>query len=156
MARRMRLAIALALTLLMGMASAAIEVHRFDNPVTQQRYEDLTDNLRCPKCQNQAIGNSNSPIAEDMREQVVALLKAGRSDREIQDYMVRRFGDYVLYNPRLSGRTWLLWGLPVGLVMLGALVIALIVRSRRRAAGQALSATERERLDALVNREGSE
>lgn len=141
---------------LAGPASAAIEVHRFDNPVIQARYQDLTDNLRCPKCQNQAIGDSNSPIAEDMRERVVALLKDGRSDREIQDYMIRRFGDYVLYNPRLSGRTWLLWGLPAGLVVLGAVVIGLIVRVRRRAAGQALSTAERERLNALINRERTE
>lgn len=157
MARRMSLLLCLLLlSALAGPASAAIEIHRFDNPVTQARYQDLTDNLRCPKCQNQAIGDSNSPIAADMRERVVALLKDGRSDREIQDYMIRRFGEYVLYNPRLSGRTWLLWGLPGGLVVLGAVVIGLIVRARRRAAGQALSVAERERLNALINRERTE
>lgn len=157
MARRMSLLLCLLLLSgLAGAALAAIEVHRFDNSVTQQRYQDLVDNLRCPKCQNQAIGDSDSPIAGDMRERVVALLKDGRSDREIQDYMIRRFGDYVLYNPRLSGRTWLLWGLPAGLVVLGAVVISLIVRARRRTASQALSTAERERLNALINRESTE
>lgn len=138
---------------LVGTAPAALEVRQFDTPLMQQRYDDLLDNLRCPKCENQAIGDSNSLIAGDMRERVAQLLEEGRSDREVQDYMVRRFGDYVLYNPRLSGRTWLLWGLPAGLVVLGALVIGLIVRVRRRTVSRALDATERERLDTLINRE---
>lgn len=158
MARRVSLLLAVVLVpvWLAGPVSAAIEVHRFDTPLMQQRYDDLVDNLRCPKCQNQAIGDSNSPISADMRKRVVQLLEEGRSDREIQDYMVRRFGDYVLYNPRLSGRTWLLWGLPAGLVVLGALIIGLIVRVRRRTASRALSASERERLAALINRERRE
>lgn len=136
-----------------GMALAAIEVHDFDSPVQKQRYESLNSALRCPKCQNQAIGDSDSPIAGDMRERVYQLLQDGRSDIEIQNYMTDRFGDYVLYNPRLTGRTWLLWGLPAALVLLGVIVIGLIVRARRRASNHALSAAERERLDALVNRE---
>lgn len=139
-----------------GAAQAAIELHDFDDPVTQQRFEDLTGSLRCPKCENQAIGDSNSPVAKDMRERVARLLRDGRSDREIQDHMIARFGDYVLYNPRLEGRTLLLWGLPAGLVVLGALIIALIVRSRRRASSQALSAQEQARLNDLINRERSE
>ena len=136
-----------------GVATAAIEVRQFDDPVLQQRYESLADSLRCPKCANQAIGDSNSPIAEDMRERVAQLLEDGRSDREIQDFMIDRFGDYVLYNPRLNDRTWLLWGLPAALVLLGAVVIALIVRARRNASNRALSDEERQRLDALINRE---
>lgn len=142
-----------ALLIATGVAMAAIEVRQFDDPVTTQRYESLTDSLRCPKCANQAIGDSNSPIAEDMREHVAQLLREGRSDREIQDYMIDRFGEYVLYNPRLTDRTWLLWGLPAALVVLGAVIIALIVRARRNASNRALSPEERQRLEALINRE---
>lgn len=160
MAYRLRLSVGLWLCLLplllTTQALAAIEAREFNDPVLQQRYDSLNDSLRCPKCANQAIGDSNSPVAADMRERVALLLDEGRSDREIQDFMINRFGDYVLYNPRLSGRTWLLWGLPAGLVVLGALVIVLIVRARRHAANRALSAAERERLHALVNRERSE
>lgn len=135
------------------LGQAVVEVREFDNPVTEQRYRDLTASLRCPKCQNQAIGDSESPIAGDMRERVYVQLQDGRSDKEILDYMVNRFGDYVLYNPRLEGRTLLLWGLPAGLVLLGALVVVLMVRARRRSSARNLSAEERARLDALIKRE---
>ncbi len=151
---RLAKAALLALSLLVaGAVTAAIEVRQFDDPVLQQRYDSLAASLRCPKCANQAIGDSDSPIAGDMRERVALLLEEGRSDREIQDYMIDRFGEYVLYNPRLTDRTWLLWGLPAVLVVLGAAVIALIVRARRNASNRALSAEERQRLEALINRE---
>lgn len=151
-----RLIASIGLLLCLGLALpalAAIEVREFSNPVFQKRYDSLNESLRCPKCENQAIGDSDSPIAADMRERVAMLLEDGRSDREIQDYMVDRFGEYALYNPRLSGRTWLLWGLPIGLVVLGGVVIGLIVRARRHAANRALSDTERQRLEALIKRE---
>ncbi|NHH86929.1 cytochrome c-type biogenesis protein [Cobetia sp. MB87] len=134
-----------------GKAQAAIEVHQFDNPVLQKRYDSLTAALRCPKCQNQAIGDSDSPIAGDMRQNVADLLKDGRSDSEIQNFMVARFGEYVLYNPRLDGRTWLLWGGPAALILLGLIIVALIVRARRRARVRALDPEEQARLSALLN-----
>lgn len=149
-------ALLLGVSLMAGLAAepvrAAVEVRDFDSPVTTERYRSLTAALRCPKCQNQAIGDSDSPVAKDMRERVAALLREGRSDREIQDFMVARFGDYVLYNPRLEDRTLLLWGLPAALVLLGGVLVALIVRRRRRASARALSAEERARLDALIHR----
>ncbi|WFM70787.1 cytochrome c-type biogenesis protein [Halomonas sp. CKK8] len=145
-----------ALLLWPALGQAAVEVREFDDPVTEQRYRDLTATLRCPKCENQAIDDSDSPIAGDMRERVYLQLQDGRSDKEILDFMVNRFGDYVLYNPRLEGRTLLLWGLPAGLVLLGALVVVLMVRARRRTSACDLSAEERARLDALIKRERTE
>lgn len=145
-----------ALLLLPVLGQAAVEVRQFDDPVTEQRYRDLTATLRCPKCENQAIDDSESPIATDMRERVYRQLQDGRSDKEILDFMVSRFGDYVLYNPRLEGRTLLLWGLPAGLVLLGVLVVVLMVRARRRTSARDLSAEERQRLDALIKRERTE
>lgn len=144
------------LLLVPALGQAAVEIREFDDPVTEQRYQDLTATLRCPKCENQAIDDSDSPIAGDMRDRVYVLLQDGRSDKEILDFMVNRFGDYVLYNPRLEGRTLLLWGLPAALVLLGALVVILMVRARRRTASRRLSAEERARLDALINRERTE
>ncbi|MDX1466451.1 MAG: cytochrome c-type biogenesis protein [Halomonas sp.] len=156
MARLIRGLLAALLLLPLLAQAAGIEVRQFDDPVTEQRYQDLTASLRCPKCENQAIGDSDSPIAGDMRDRVYAQLQEGRSDKEILDFMVRRFGDYVLYNPRLEGRTLLLWGLPAALVLLGAVVVVLMVRARRRTSARALSAEERERLDVLINRERDE
>jgi cytochrome c-type biogenesis protein CcmH len=138
------------------LSQAASEVREFNDPVTEQRYRDLTATLRCPKCENQAIDDSGSPIAGDMRERVYAQLQDGRSDKEILDFMVNRFGDYVLYNPRLEGRTYLLWGLPGALVLLGGLLVVFLVRSRRRNSASHLNDEERARLDALINRERTE
>ncbi|WP_404298860.1 cytochrome c-type biogenesis protein [Halomonas sp.] len=143
--------------LVVGAAQAgAVEVREFDDPVLEQRYRSLTASLRCPTCQNQAINDSNAPVSGDMRDRVYLLLQDGVSDIEIRLHMVQRFGDYVLYNPRLEGRTFLLWGLPAGLVVLAAILVALIVRSRRNASATALSAEERRRLQALINRERTE
>ncbi|MFW6346967.1 MAG: cytochrome c-type biogenesis protein [Halomonas sp.] len=147
----------LALLLMAALAqAAAIELREFDDPVLEQRYRSLTASLRCPTCENQAINDSDAPVSGDMRDRVYLLLQDGRSDIEIRDHMVQRFGDYVLYNPRLEGRTLLLWGLPAALVVLGALLVMLIVRARRNASVTALSAEERARLDALINRERTE
>ncbi|KJZ17279.1 MULTISPECIES: cytochrome c-type biogenesis protein [unclassified Halomonas] len=137
------------------LADSAIEVRDFERPVMAERYRDLTASLRCPKCDAQAIDSSNSPVAADMRERVADLLRDGRSDKEILDYMVARFGEFVLYNPRLDERTWLLWGLPAALVLIGGLIVAVFVRKRKHVRVRALSAEERERLNALINREGS-
>ncbi|GEK46885.1 cytochrome c-type biogenesis protein CcmH [Halomonas pacifica] len=151
------LALGLALLLGGGLAWAgAIETREFDDPVLEQRYHSLTASLRCPLCQNQAIDDSDAPVSADMRERVYRLLLDGRADIEILNHMTERFGDYVLYNPRLEGRTYLLWGLPVALLGVGGLLVVLVVRARRNASAQRLSAAERERLDALINRERSQ
>lgn len=158
MTRRLLLICLLPIVILAGTkALAAIEVQDFDDPALMQRYEDLTTRLRCPKCQNESIGASNSPIAADMRARVAALLRDGQSDRQIENAMVSRFGDYALYDPRLEARTWLLWGLPFGLVAIGAGVVAGFVLRRRRledreSGSVGLDEHERRRLEALTSR----
>ncbi|MGO2242769.1 MAG: cytochrome c-type biogenesis protein [Halomonas sp.] len=147
-------AVAAMLIMIVAFSAAAggIELRQFDDPVMQARYHDLTATMRCPLCENQAIGDSNAPIAADMRDRIYQLLQEGRSDIEIVDHMVQRFGEYILYNPRLENRTYLLWGLPIALVILGALVVLLMIRARRNASAKALSAEERQRVEALINR----
>ncbi|MCP1315070.1 MULTISPECIES: cytochrome c-type biogenesis protein [unclassified Halomonas] len=148
--------LALLAGLLVSVASlAAIEVRSFDDPVLERRYADLTASMRCPLCENQAIDDSNAPIAADMRQRVFELLQEGQSDSEIVNHMVTRFGEYILYNPRLENRTYLLWGVPIALVVLATFVVILLVRARRHASSQALSDQERERLAALLNRKRS-
>ena len=135
--------------------AGGIEVREFDDPVLEKRYRDLTASMRCPLCENQAIDDSDAPISADMRERVYVLLNEGRADIEIINHMVQRFGDYILYNPRLENRTYLLWGLPIVLVLIGLVVVIMVVRARRNASAKALSAEERARLNALINRERS-
>ena len=142
----------LMLLLPLAMAHAAIEVQDFDDPALAQRYEDLTSRLRCPKCQNESIAASNSPISADMRARVAALLREGESDRAIENVMVSRFGDYALYDPRLETRTWLLWGLPFVLVIVGGGVITGFVVRRRRLEQRGLDEREQRQLEALVSR----
>lgn len=135
--------------------AGGIEVREFDDPVLEKRYRDLTASMRCPLCENQAIDDSDAPISADMRERVYVLLNEGQADIEIINHMVQRFGDYILYNPRLENRTYLLWGLPIVLVLIGLVVVIMVVRARRNASAKALSAEERARLNALINRERS-
>lgn len=149
------IAAAILLTFALIAAAGGIELREFDDPVLAQRYHDLTASMRCPLCENQAIGDSDSPISGDMRERVYEMLQDGRSDSEIVSHMVERFGDYILYNPRLEKRTYLLWGLPMGLGVLGLVLLMLIIRARRKSSAKALSAEERARLDALIQRRRS-
>lgn len=149
------LAAILLLSFTVDAMAGGIEVREFDDPVMEKRYRDLTASMRCPLCENQAINDSDAPISADMRERVYQLLQDEQSDIEIINHMVQRFGEYILYNPRLEGRTYLLWGLPIALVLLGAMVVVLMVRARRNASAKALSAEERQRIDALTNHKRS-
>jgi len=135
-------------------SQALVEVYQFDSDQQRQRYQSFVDDLRCPKCQNQNLAGSDSPIASDLRRELHELLKNGMSDKEIVDFMVDRYGDYVLYSPRLQPNTWLLWFAPLALLMVGGLVIALIVRRRNASAPERtpLTKTEQDRLNALLKK----
>ena len=144
-----------ALMISFSAVAACIELREFYDPVMEKRYHDLTGSMRCPLCENQAIDDSDAPISADMRERIYQLLQDGQSDIEITNHMVSRFGEYILYNPRLENRTYLLWGIPIALLLGGALLVVLIVRTRRNASASSLSAEEQARLNELVNRERS-
>jgi len=135
-------------------SQALVEVYQFDSDQQRQRYQSFVDDLRCPKCQNQNLAGSDSPIASDLRRELHELLKNGMSDKEIVDFMVDRYGDYVLYSPRLQPNTWLLWFAPLALLLVGGLVIALIVRRRNASAPERtpLTKTEQDRLNALLKK----
>ena len=139
---------------LLGAARAAIDTYEFKDEVERERFRSLTEELRCPKCQNQNIADSNAPIATDLRREIYRMLDDGRSDKEIVDFLVMRYGDFVMYKPPLDSRTWLLWYGPFGLLGLGAIVLCVLVLRRRKVekapAQVALSKAERERLDALL------
>ena len=103
----------LALLLLSGPVLAVIESYPFEDEALLARYQALSAELRCPKCQNQNIADSNSPIAADLRSQLHRQLHEGRSDEEIIEYMVERYGEFVLYRPRWNRVTVVLWLAPL-------------------------------------------
>ena len=139
---------------LAGVAKAAIDTYQFRDDAERERYQQLTKELRCPKCQNQDIADSNAPIAADLRKEIFRMLGEGRSNQQIIDFMVDRYGDFVRYKPALTGKTALLWFGPAGLLLAGVVVMAVIVRRRRVApidGADALSPEERKRLDQLLD-----
>jgi len=119
------------------------------DPALEQRVMTLAAELRCLVCQNQTIADSNAPLAEDLRNQVRERMRQGSSDSEIIDFMVARYGDFVLYRPPVKATTLLLWFGPLLLVVAGLLVLLRRLR-RRPAPGPELSAAERERARKLL------
>ena len=109
--------------------SIQVELFEFESPDQQQRAITLAKSLRCPQCQNQNLIESNSPIAKDLRLVVFNMVKAGKSNNEITQYMTERFGEFVLYKPAMSASTLLLWLLPIALFLL---FIHLSVKSVRK------------------------
>lgn len=104
----------------------------FRDEAEARRFHDLVAELRCVMCQNQSLADSNAQIAHDLRREVFELMREGRSDAEIRDYLVDRYGEFVLYRPRFGGHTWLLWLGPALVLLAGGIVVARIVRSRSR------------------------
>ncbi len=136
-------------------AVAVIESYEFEDDSLRLRFQTLSQELRCPKCQNQNIADSNAPIAKDLREQLHRQLQSGASDEAIKQYIVDRYGEFVLYRPRVEGVTLWLWLTPLLLLMAGVGVLAAVLRRPKRPRGQ-LSEAEQARLDKLVGDEHKE
>lgn len=125
------------LVVIVGLAGAppahAIDTERaFEDAARQERYESLNRELRCLVCQNQTIADSNAGLAQDLRREVKSMIAAGKSDDEIRKFMTDRYGDFVLYSPPLTARTYLLWAAPVLLLAIALVAIIQIVRKRAR------------------------
>jgi cytochrome c-type biogenesis protein CcmH len=116
--------------LVASQALALIETYDFSSPELEARYQQLSEELRCPKCQNQNIADSNAPIAQDLRKLLHQQLEEGASDGEILDYMVARYGEFVRYRPRFGGATVLLWLAPILLLLAAMGVLRVTLRSR--------------------------
>ena len=104
---------------------------QFRDAAEEARFHALASELRCVMCQNQSLADSNALIALQLRREVLDLMREGRSDAEIKDYLVQRYGEFVLYQPKVEGRTWLLWLGPALLLLVGAGVVVAIVRKRK-------------------------
>ena len=102
----------------------------FDDPELQARYEKLIGEVRCLVCQNQTIKDSNAFLAQDLRREIRRLIEEGKSDAEIGDFLVERYGEFALYRPRMSGKTILLWLSPLLLIGVGGYVVTRVIRGR--------------------------
>ncbi len=109
-------------------AMAATDIYQFETPEQEQRFRVLLDELRCPKCQNQSLADSDAGIAQDMRARVEIMIKEGKSNDEIVDYFVARYGDFVSYRPPVTPTTSILWLAPLLLLGSGAVIIVLLLR----------------------------
>lgn len=121
-----------------------------DDPVLEGRARALSAQLRCMVCQNQSIDDSNAELARDLRVLVRERLVDGDTDAAVIDYVVSRYGEFVLLNPRVALKTYLLWGTPILLLLAGGVAIFVYTRRRGVPAGQTLSADEEARLQALL------
>lgn len=141
------------LGLMLGsLAHGVIETYEFSRPELAERYRRLSQELRCPKCQNQNIADSNAPISRDLRALLHKKLEEGASDQEILDFMVERYGEFVRYRPKVGGETALLWYAPVLLTLVVALGLILHWRRQRHStATRAPDPTELARLRQMLD-----
>jgi cytochrome c-type biogenesis protein CcmH len=151
-----RLVAALVLALACAAAPAQEAKPLADDPVLEAKVLRISEELRCLVCQNETIAASRADLAVDLRQQVRQQLQQGRSQEQIIDFMVQRYGDFVLYRPPVRSSTWLLWGGPF--VLLGIALVALVANIRRRGAKQetaALDADEAARLKRLLDEDNA-
>ena len=131
--------------------ASPVDTYEFKDEVTKIRFNALTKELRCPKCQNQNLADSNSPIAADLRREVYDLLNEGKADIEIVNFMVARYGEFVLYRPRVSSLTYILWFGPALLALIGIVVVVMVIRKKPKVqAEETLSAEQQSKLDNLL------
>ncbi len=147
---------ALGLTLAcFGTAQASIDTYEFSTQAERDRYRTLVEELRCPKCQNQNIADSDAPIAMDMRDEIFKKLEEGQSNEQIVEFLVDRYGDFVRYKPPVNKKTLILWYGPAAFLTFGFAMVAMIVIRRRRSTRteqneQQLSSDEKARLSDIL------
>ena len=136
---------ALLLLLIQGAFSESIEVKDFENSSQESRYLDLIDNIRCPVCQGQSIGGSNSGLAKDLREQVRKMILNDKSDDDIYLFMIERYGDFVIFKPPINWKTYLLWFTPLIFLVLCFIYLVRIISKKRDFSPKSSSEIERAR-----------
>ena len=146
------------LVLLFSMTTAVmatpVDTYEFKTPENQKRGLSLAHELRCPQCQNQNLIDSNSPVARDLRLEVFKMVDEGKGDDEIIEFMTSRYGEFVLYKPKMETKTYILWLGPVGLLLIG-LVIGFIFIRKQRISGNVpneISEEDQRELDSLLKR----
>jgi len=146
--------ILLSMTLISSAFATPVDTYEFKSVDNQKRALELAHSLRCPQCQNQNLIDSNSPVAQDLRLEVYEMVDAGKADNEIIEFMTSRYGEFVLYKPRMEAKTYALWLGPIALLLFGLLIGFFFIRKQRitEVDEQEISAEEQKELDKLLNR----
>lgn len=122
-----------------------------EDPAVEQRLVHIATELRCLVCQNESLAGSQAPLAQDLRREVRGLIKAGKSDAEVKDFLVSRYGDFVLYRPQVKPVTYLLWAGPFILLIIGiGTLVSFLRRRNRQVVDVPLSEEDRQRAEALL------
>ena len=147
----MRVIVVLVMALLLTppVVAAPVVTYEFASEEQEALFNKLSNELRCLVCQNQSIADSNAELATDLREEIYGMLQQGKSEDEIVEFMVVRYGDFVLYNPPMKPMTWLLWFGPAFALLAGFFFVVRIIRRQKKAAVAEMSSEEIERLKAL-------
>lgn len=111
--------------------ASAIEPLPFRSELEEIRFKALAEEIRCTVCQNQSLADSDAPLAQDLRQELFVMIQDGRTDQEIRNFMVERYGEFVLYRPPVASHTLLLWGGPIILLLIGLIGSVIIIRQRR-------------------------
>ena len=135
----------------LGTAFAGVEVHQFEQADQEQQYNRLIAELRCLVCQNQNLADSNAELAQDLRQEVYEMIQNGASDQEIINFMVARYGDFVLYRPPFKTTTAFLWVGPFIILIAGFVILLVFIRKRRQLGAVELDETEHARARELLN-----
>ncbi|MEN8261163.1 MAG: cytochrome c-type biogenesis protein [Pseudomonadota bacterium] len=137
-------------------AQGAVDIYSFSAPEQERRYKALIAELRCLVCQNQNIADSNADLAKDLRREIYEMIKAGKTDRDIVDFMVARYGDFVLYNPPVKVKTGFLWAGPLLILAIGVFLLFRTIMRRRLEAEPVLSPEERAKMRRLLDDDGQD
>lgn len=132
---------------------AGVEVHSFSTHQQEQSYKKLVTELRCLVCQNQNLADSNAELAMDLRNKIVAMIKAGKTEQDIIQYMVDRYGDFVLYRPPLNQHTFILWLGPFFILLIGLFIVIMFVRKQKSVVKPLSSEEQQDRARQLLDEE---
>ena len=136
---------------LVAVAQANVEAYSFDDPQKEARYKELIAELRCLVCQNQNLAESNAGLAQDLRRQTYEMVVEGKTEKEISDYMVQRYGDFVLYRPPLQSNTVLLWIGPFAFLLIAVFVLIRLIRARASQTAVTFSDSEKAKAEQLLS-----
>jgi len=135
----------------LNISHAAVEIKKFESQQHEQRYKKLLEELRCLVCQNQNLAGSDAGLAQDLRKQVYKMISAGDSDKEILDFMVTRYGDFILYRPPFKSITYLLWIGPFVILLIGMFVLIRFIRQRKKNVATILTNNDKEKLKLILD-----